>query len=251
MRGRGPAQGSGMARAIEEGGHGATGGHDAVGAGAGRCVAACRSAHSLLLLTASPAPSDSSSHTLAPANPGPHRRTFTAGASLYGVADLRLLAEHTHKFESRWGPGLCQAPGLRRGPVRVCAAQPLRVQHRALRKPLPRAQRPSRLGLGNVKGGRAAAVPHRTAVSRLSGTPRGRHPPPTPYTSTCGSPSPPFQVPGPAGGPPGLPAGGVPAALPPGARTGHGGASHILPGAAARSHTVWHSSKPEAFVVDG
>jgi dipeptidyl aminopeptidase/acylaminoacyl peptidase len=32
-------------------------------------------------------------------------KTFAAGASFYGVADLALLAEHTHKFESRWGPG--------------------------------------------------------------------------------------------------------------------------------------------------
>lgn len=31
------------------------------------------------------------------------RKTFSAGASLYGVADLKLLAEHTHKFESRCG----------------------------------------------------------------------------------------------------------------------------------------------------
>ncbi|KAG2492500.1 hypothetical protein HYH03_009165 [Edaphochlamys debaryana] len=30
------------------------------------------------------------------------RTTFHAGASLYGVADLGLLAEHTHKFESRY-----------------------------------------------------------------------------------------------------------------------------------------------------
>ncbi|KXZ53862.1 hypothetical protein GPECTOR_6g780 [Gonium pectorale] len=30
------------------------------------------------------------------------RKTFAAGASLYGVADVRLLAEHTHKFESRY-----------------------------------------------------------------------------------------------------------------------------------------------------
>lgn len=28
--------------------------------------------------------------------------TFTAGASLYGVADLKALAEDTHKFESRY-----------------------------------------------------------------------------------------------------------------------------------------------------
>ncbi|PNH08437.1 Dipeptidyl peptidase family member 6 [Tetrabaena socialis] len=30
------------------------------------------------------------------------RKTFSAGASLYGVADLKLLAEHTHKFESKY-----------------------------------------------------------------------------------------------------------------------------------------------------
>ncbi|GLI71395.1 hypothetical protein VaNZ11_016593 [Volvox africanus] len=30
------------------------------------------------------------------------RKTFSAGASLYGVADLKLLADHTHKFESRY-----------------------------------------------------------------------------------------------------------------------------------------------------
>jgi dipeptidyl aminopeptidase/acylaminoacyl peptidase len=30
------------------------------------------------------------------------RDDFAAGASLFGVADLRLLAEHTHKFESRY-----------------------------------------------------------------------------------------------------------------------------------------------------
>ena len=29
-------------------------------------------------------------------------KTFAAGASLYGVADLELLARHTHKFESRY-----------------------------------------------------------------------------------------------------------------------------------------------------
>ena len=32
--------------------------------------------------------------------------TFAAGASYYGVADLRALAEHTHKFESRYLDGL-------------------------------------------------------------------------------------------------------------------------------------------------
>jgi dipeptidyl aminopeptidase/acylaminoacyl peptidase len=32
--------------------------------------------------------------------------TFAAGASLYGVADLELLARHTHKFESRYLDGL-------------------------------------------------------------------------------------------------------------------------------------------------
>jgi hypothetical protein len=31
------------------------------------------------------------------------RDVFKAGASLYGVADIELLAKHTHKFESRWG----------------------------------------------------------------------------------------------------------------------------------------------------
>ena len=30
------------------------------------------------------------------------RNSFTAGASLYGIGDLRLLAEDTHKFESRY-----------------------------------------------------------------------------------------------------------------------------------------------------
>jgi hypothetical protein len=29
------------------------------------------------------------------------RDVFKAGASLYGVADIELLAKHTHKFESR------------------------------------------------------------------------------------------------------------------------------------------------------
>lgn len=29
------------------------------------------------------------------------RDTFAAGASLYGVADMELLAKETHKFESR------------------------------------------------------------------------------------------------------------------------------------------------------
>ena len=32
--------------------------------------------------------------------------TFAAGASLYGVADLELLARDTHKFESRYLDGL-------------------------------------------------------------------------------------------------------------------------------------------------
>ncbi|MTV29077.1 prolyl oligopeptidase family serine peptidase, partial [Nitriliruptoraceae bacterium ZYF776] len=30
------------------------------------------------------------------------KKTFKAGASLYGVADLKLLKEETHKFESRY-----------------------------------------------------------------------------------------------------------------------------------------------------
>jgi dipeptidyl aminopeptidase/acylaminoacyl peptidase len=30
------------------------------------------------------------------------RDVFKAGASLYGVADIELLAKHTHKFESRY-----------------------------------------------------------------------------------------------------------------------------------------------------
>jgi dipeptidyl aminopeptidase/acylaminoacyl peptidase len=34
------------------------------------------------------------------------RDTFTAGCSLYGVADLGALAEDTHKFESRYLDGL-------------------------------------------------------------------------------------------------------------------------------------------------
>lgn len=34
------------------------------------------------------------------------RDVFTAGASLYGVADLGALAEDTHKFESRYLDGL-------------------------------------------------------------------------------------------------------------------------------------------------
>lgn len=32
----------------------------------------------------------------------PCRDVFAAGASLYGVADAELLAQHTHKFESRY-----------------------------------------------------------------------------------------------------------------------------------------------------
>lgn len=63
-------------------------------------MAECCPAHSMLLPTAPPAPSPLPSHPPAP------RRTFSAGASLYGVADLRLLAEHTHKFESRWAVDL-------------------------------------------------------------------------------------------------------------------------------------------------
>ena len=37
-------------------------------------------------------------------NPQKKRRSdvFSAGASLYGVADTELLAAHTHKFESRY-----------------------------------------------------------------------------------------------------------------------------------------------------
>lgn len=34
------------------------------------------------------------------------RDVFKAGASLYGVADLELLAQDTHKFESRYLDGL-------------------------------------------------------------------------------------------------------------------------------------------------
>lgn len=34
------------------------------------------------------------------------RETFTAGCSLYGVADLAALASDTHKFESRYLDGL-------------------------------------------------------------------------------------------------------------------------------------------------
>ena len=34
------------------------------------------------------------------------RDVFTAGCSLYGVADLGALAEDTHKFESRYLDGL-------------------------------------------------------------------------------------------------------------------------------------------------
>ncbi|MFB6117774.1 prolyl oligopeptidase family serine peptidase [Halosegnis sp.] len=41
--------------------------------------------------------------------------TFDAGASYYGVADLRALAEHTHKFESRYLDGLV-------GPLPAAAA---------------------------------------------------------------------------------------------------------------------------------
>lgn len=31
---------------------------------------------------------------------------FAAGASLYGISDLRKLLEHTHKYESGYGEGL-------------------------------------------------------------------------------------------------------------------------------------------------
>lgn len=34
------------------------------------------------------------------------RDVFSAGASLYGVADCELLAQETHKFESRYLDGL-------------------------------------------------------------------------------------------------------------------------------------------------
>jgi dipeptidyl aminopeptidase/acylaminoacyl peptidase len=49
--------------------------------------------------------------------------TFRAGASHYGVSDLTLLAEQTHKFESRYLDGLigpypqCREEYLRRSPV--------------------------------------------------------------------------------------------------------------------------------------
>ena len=35
-----------------------------------------------------------------------YRKVFSAGASLYGVADCELLAQETHKFESRYLDGL-------------------------------------------------------------------------------------------------------------------------------------------------
>ena len=34
------------------------------------------------------------------------RDVFSAGASYFGVADAELLAQHTHKFESRYLDGL-------------------------------------------------------------------------------------------------------------------------------------------------
>lgn len=37
------------------------------------------------------------------------RDVFSAGASLYGVADCELLAQETHKFESRYLDGLIGA----------------------------------------------------------------------------------------------------------------------------------------------
>jgi hypothetical protein len=33
---------------------------------------------------------------------GLYRKVFSAGASHYGVADCELLAQETHKFESRY-----------------------------------------------------------------------------------------------------------------------------------------------------
>lgn len=43
-------------------------------------------------------------HTISPCPRScTHRDVFKSGASLYGVADIELLAKDTHKFESRWG----------------------------------------------------------------------------------------------------------------------------------------------------
>ena len=45
--------------------------------------------------------------------------TFTAGCSLYGVADLGALAEDTHKFESRYLDGLVRPRARARARVRA------------------------------------------------------------------------------------------------------------------------------------
>jgi hypothetical protein len=41
----------------------------------------------------------------------PCRDVFNAGASHYGVADAELLAQHTHKFESRCVAAKCIKDG--------------------------------------------------------------------------------------------------------------------------------------------
>lgn len=53
---------------------------------------------------------------------------FSAGASYFGVADLQLLADHTHKFESRYLDGLVGTdPGVVRARSPLYAADRIDV----------------------------------------------------------------------------------------------------------------------------
>ena len=90
------------------------------------------------------------------------RDDFAAGASHYGVADLTLLAEHTHKFESRYLDWLVGPYPETRGRLRGALPHPSRRPDHLPDHPVPGSRRQggaSRAGHGDGRRPASNGIP--------------------------------------------------------------------------------------------